>query len=94
MVNISGSSATYTHEWSSTGIAKPWNVFDVEITNFYGEAATRLQTITENKFMATRFIPASLEALLDLISRSLSLSELPVIEDSITPTLLMANELD
>jgi hypothetical protein len=92
--NISGSSTTYTHEWSSTGIAKPWNAFDVEITSFYGEAATRPQTITENKFAATRFIPASLEAPLDLTSRSLSLSESPAIEDSATPTLPTANELD
>jgi hypothetical protein len=92
--NIPDSSTTYTHEWSSTGIAKPWNVFDVEITNFYGGAATRPQMITENKSAATRVIPATLEAPLDLTNRSLSLSEPPATEDYATPTLPTANELD
>jgi hypothetical protein len=92
--NIPDFSATLTHEWSCTGIAKPWNVFDVEITKFYGGAATRPQTITENKSAATRVIPATLEAPLDLTNRSLSLSEPPAIEDSAAPTLPTANELD
>ncbi|KAF4232355.1 hypothetical protein CNMCM6805_010001 [Aspergillus fumigatiaffinis] len=92
--NIPDSSATYTHEWSSTGITKPWNVFDIEITNFYGGAATRRQTITENKSAATRVIPATLEAPLDLTNCSLPSSAPPAIEDSATPTLPTANELD
>jgi hypothetical protein len=50
--------------------------------------------ITENKFVVIRFIPISLEALLDLISHSLLLSELLAIKDSVIPTLLTANELD
>jgi hypothetical protein len=92
--NIPDASATRTREWSSTGITKPWNVFDVEITNLYGGATTRPQTITESKSAATSVIPATLDAPLDLTNRSLSLSAPPAIEDSATPTLPTANELD
>jgi hypothetical protein len=92
--NIPDASATYTHEWSSTGIAKPWNMFDVEITNLYGRATTRPRIITENKSVVISIIPTTLEAPLDLINHSLSLSLLLAIKDSTTPTLLMANKLD
>ncbi|KAH1350782.1 hypothetical protein KXV22_008410 [Aspergillus fumigatus] len=85
--NIPDSSTTLPHEWSSTGIAKPWNVFDVEITNFYGGAASQPQTIAENKSVATRVIPATLETPMDLINCSLSLPDPPAMEDSATPTL-------
>jgi hypothetical protein len=92
--NRSDSSAPLTHEWSSTGITKPRNVFDVEISNFYGGAASQPQTMTESKSMVTRGIPATLEAPLNLTHGSLLLSEPPASEDSTTPTSPTSNELE
>jgi hypothetical protein len=69
-------------------------VFDVEITDFYGGAATQLQMIIENKSAATRVIPITLEAPLGLTNCPLAVSASLVIKDSVTPSLPTANELD
>lgn len=92
--NRSDSSAPLTHEWSSTGITKPWNVFDVEISNFYGGAASEPQTMTESNSMVIMDIPATLEDPLNRTNDSLLLSEPPAFEDSTTPTSPISNELE
>jgi hypothetical protein len=69
-------------------------VFDVEISNFYGGAASQPQTMTESKSMVTRDILATLEAPLNLIHSLLLLSEPLASEDSTTPTSPTLNELE
>ncbi|KAB8238595.1 uncharacterized protein BDW43DRAFT_119903 [Aspergillus alliaceus] len=46
-MNTADSSASLGHEWSSTGITKPCNAFDVAISDFYGGASSRPQLITD-----------------------------------------------
>ncbi|KAE8162660.1 hypothetical protein BDV40DRAFT_157250 [Aspergillus tamarii] len=92
--NILDSSAPLTHERPSTGITNPQNVFDVEISNFYGGAASQPQMITESKCLVTTDIPGTPESPLDLMKCPLSLSKPPAFEDSTTPTSPTTNELE
>ncbi|KAF4232360.1 hypothetical protein CNMCM6805_010006 [Aspergillus fumigatiaffinis] len=84
--NTAGSPSPLTHKWSSTGITKPRNAFDVAITNSYGRAASQPQAIAENNSLVTSDIPGTLETPLDLTNCSLSLSEPPAFEDFTTAT--------
>lgn len=60
-------------------------MFDVEISNFYGRAASQPQIITESKSLATINMPGTLESPLGVMKCSLPLSEPLPFEDS-TPT--------
>jgi hypothetical protein len=69
-------------------------VFDIQITNSYGGAASLIQLNTENKSMVAADIPATLEAPLKLTNGSLPLSEAGASEESTTPTPPTTNELE
>ncbi|KAB8254130.1 hypothetical protein BDV32DRAFT_155524 [Aspergillus pseudonomiae] len=91
--NILGSSAPITHEQPSTGTTNLRNVFDVEISNFYGRAASQPQMITERKSLATTNISGTIDSPLGLMKCSLPLSEPLPFEDS-TPTSPTKNGLE
>jgi hypothetical protein len=92
--NTADSSAPLTHEWSSTATTKPWNAFDVAITNFYVGTASQPETVAENKSLITTDIPGALQSPLDLTNCSLSLSEPAAFEDPTTPTTPTTNEIE